>query len=79
MIRPTCTLLAIICSRLAPLGGGFSRAISWRGPGGGRNGWLLLDMMMETVAVRSGCSAANTCAIMPPIEAPTMCACSMPR
>ncbi len=36
--------------------------------------------MIETSeSVRSGCSIATRWAIMPPIEAPTMCARSIPR
>ena len=47
-------------------------------------GWPLqnepvLDMIEVSESVRSGCSIATRWAIMPPIEAPTMWACSMPR
>ena len=41
--------------------------------------WLLLEKMTASVFVRSVKRAAKTWAIMPPIDAPTMCARSMPR
>ena len=39
----------------------------------------VLDMIEHSDSTRSGCSIAIVWAIIPPIEAPTMCARSMPR
>ena len=38
-----------------------------------------IDITETSDAVRVGCSMAKTWAIMPPIDAPMMCALSMPR
>ncbi len=70
---------AMICSRVAFFGGGFSSGASARTSGGRRNGWLVLEKMMVTLANRSGCDPAATWLIMPPIEAPTRWARSSPR
>jgi hypothetical protein len=36
------------------------------------------DMIEVRLSTRCGNFAVSTCAIMPPIEAPTICACAMP-
>ena len=43
------------------------------------SGSPVVDMIEVKVRTRAGCSMAIVWAIIPPIEAPTMCADSMPR
>ena len=61
------------CSRDGPSGCADSMA-SASGLPCGRPGRPLVDMIETIERVRSGYCAATTCTIMPPIEAPTMCA-----
>ncbi|PQM46486.1 hypothetical protein C1Y40_03347 [Mycobacterium talmoniae] len=79
MIRVTRTALSTITSRGESGGGPVRIASSARGAGGGRNGWLLDEKITANERVRRAKRAAKTWAIMPPIEAPTTCARSMPR
>ena len=66
----------MIASRVASLGR-CSRARSCLGPGGGSSAWLLLEKMIAEGLGALVNRAAKICAIMPPIDAPTMCAVSI--
>ena len=78
MIRLTLIAFSMIASRDGSFGL-LSSACSCCGPGGGSSGWLLLEKMIASVSVRALKRAAKTCAIIPPIDAPTMWRVSIPR
>ena len=78
MILATRIEFATTASRVASAGR-CNRARSCLGAGGGSIAWLLLEKITPSVLVRSGNLAAKICAIMPPIDPPTMWARSMPR
>ena len=52
-------------------GGGARKTANTSGAGGGSDGSLVDDMIEVSVRTRWGQWIANSCAIMPPIDAPT--------
>ena len=63
--------------RIAPsrsVGAGVSSAIIDSGSGWPTSVWPVVDMIDVSDRTRSGCSMAIVWTIIPPIEAPTMCA-----
>jgi len=79
MMLQTRTALSTMTSSGEFGGGPLRTANKARGAGGGKNGWLLLEKITPSERARSRKRATKTWAIMPPIEAPTMCARSIPR
>ena len=77
MARRSFMPCSISCSRAGPAGCAVSMA-SAAGLPVGRPSRPLVDMIETSESARSGCWAATIWAIMPPIEAPTICALSMP-
>ena len=67
------------CTPRARSGGGVIRAAIASGVGWPTRGSPVVDMIEVSVRTRSGCSMAIVWAIIPPIDAPTTWAVSMPR
>ena len=79
MTRDTRIEFSTISSLEASGDGPLIRHSSALGAGGGRSGELFDEKMMPSPPVRSGKRAAKICAIIPPIDAPTMWARSIPK
>ena len=61
------------------LGGGAMKIFIASGLGGGRLGSPVVDMIEVKDLTRAGQRIANSCAIIPPIDAPTICALRDPK
>ena len=77
MIRLVSTERAIASSRVVATG--LSSACIASGVGCPTSASPVVDMIDVSVRTRAGCSMAIVCTIIPPIDAPTMWAESMPR